>query len=193
MSEGEIGPEEMSRDPFPTENSGGGNKEPPILPVVIADPNPEDQPKQRARSGFSRPGYWDEPNKDDPTLTNRQAKSIWAKNAAEEGLIGGARPGAGRPRKNKSVAEIVTENADGGTISRELNSMVKHKSPAIQLGAIDRINKFEQDLEKNMRDDEKELRKLTGPALDERLAEVLSEYGVGYDIDLPASDVEEVD
>ena len=155
-----------------------------------------DQPKQRARSGFARPGYYDEPNKDNPAITNREAKSIWARKAAEEGLIGGARPGAGRPRKNKLLAEVVTEKATekADRIAKELIDMAtQHKSPAIKLGAIDRINKFEQDLEKNMRDDEKELRRLTGAALDERLAEVLSEYGVGYDIDLPPSDVEEVE
>jgi hypothetical protein len=178
MNEQESAPEESNKD---------------FLPDSI--PIPE-QPKQRARSGFARKEYWDEPSKDNPAITNREAKSIWARDAAERGLIGGARPGAGRPRKNKLLAEVVTEKASdkADQIAKELIQMAtQHKSPAIKLGAIDRINKFEQDLEKNMRDDEKELRKLSGPSLDEKLAELLQEHNVGYDYDLPSKDVEEIE
>lgn len=155
---------------------------------LFPDNSPEQQPVVR-RSGFAAPGFYDTigPN----GVTRREEKSQQAKRMYAEGRFGGRQVGAGRPRKNKSVAEVVTENADAATISRELNSMVKNKSPAIQLGAIDRINKFEQDLEKNMRDDEKELRKLSGSSLDVALKEVLAEHGVGYDYDLPDSEIEE--
>lgn len=149
------------------------------------------KPPGRRLSGFAREGYWDEPSDKDPNITRREAKSLWAKKAAEDGLIGGARPGAGRPRKNKSVAEVVTEEASkkADTIARELIQMAtQNNSPAIKLGAIDRINKFEQDLEKNMRDDEKELRKLSGQSLDDKLDELLGRF----DYTVSPGDVEEI-
>lgn len=179
--------EDQDQELFP-EDSGGGNRKPPLFPAV----SPAAEEPSRRRSGFARKEWWDEV---DPTtgLTNRENKSLEAKRMVQEGRIGGARPGAGRPRKNKSVAEVVTEKASekADTIARELMSMVTHKSPSVKLGAIDRINKFEQDLEKNMRDDEKELRKLSGKSLDAALAEVLAEHGVGYDIELSPEDVED--
>src|ERR1700722_2396926 len=149
----------------------------------------------RRRSGFADPSWWDQPNKDDPSITNREAKSLWAKDAVGRGLIGGARPGAGRPRKNKSVAEVVTEKSSekAERIAAKLVDLaLNNRSPSINLGAIDRINKVEQDLEKNMRDDEKELRKLSGKSLDQALSDVLAEHGIGYDIDLPPDQVEDV-
>ena len=175
MSQQESAPEEETkRDLFP-ENT------------------PEEQPPPR-RSGFAAPGFYDTigPN----GLTRREEKSLAARKMYEEGRFGGRQKGAGRPRKKQSVAEVVTEKASekADVIARELISMAtQHKSPAIKLGAIDRINKFEQDIEKNMRDDEKELRKLSGSSLDAALQEVLAEHGVGYDIDLPPSEVEEID
>jgi|ERR1019366_1522138 hypothetical protein len=146
----------------------------------------------RRLSGFADPRYWDEIGPEG--LTRREEKSIWAKQMNKDGRLGGRQPGAGRPRK-VSVAQVVTEKASekADQIARELISMAtQHKSPSVKLGAIDRINKFEQDLEKNMRDDEKELRKLSGKSLDAALAEVLAEHGVGYDYDLPPEDVEDV-
>src|ERR1700722_10487474 len=172
------------------EDSGGGSKKPPLFPAI--SPAAE-EPPQRRRSGFARKEWWDEVNPK-TGLTNRENKSLEAKRMVEEGRIGGRQPGAGRPRKNKSVAEVVTEKAQekADTIARELIDMAtRHKSPSVKLGAIDRINKFEQDLEKNMRDDEKELRKLSGSSLDAALREVLEEHGVGYDYELPPEDVEE--
>lgn len=155
--------------------------------------SPEERPVRR-RSGFGDPDWWNTIDSE-TGLTQREKKSIEAKRMVQEGRIGGARPGAGRPRKNKSVAEVVTEKAQekADTIARELMSMVTHKSPSVKLGAIDRINKFEQDIEKNMRDDEKELRKLSGPSLDAALKEVLEEHtGVSYDVELSPEDVEDV-
>lgn len=151
--------------------------------------------KSRRLSGFAAPGYYDEID-EETGLTRREAKSLWAKKMYEEGRLGGRQPGAGRPKKNKSVAEVVTEKASekADKIASELIQMAtQHKSPSVKLGAIDRINKFEQDLEKNMRDDEKELRKLSGKSLDQALQEVLSEHGIGYDYDIPSEDIEEED
>lgn len=147
--------------------------------------------KPRARSGFGNPAWWDLVDVE-TGLTNREKKSLEARKLVEEGRLGGKQPGAGRPRKDKVLAEVVTEEASkkAPEIARQLIQMAtQHSSPSVKLGAIDRINKFEQDLEKNMRDDEKELRKLSGKPLDERLAELLS--NVGYDYDLPSSEVSE--
>ena len=152
--------------------------------------------KERRKTGFADRTWWD---KVDPEtgLTNREKKSLWAKKAAQEGLIGGARPGAGRPRKNKALAEVVTEMAseprNADQIAKELINMAKsHPSHQIKLGAIDRINKFEQDLERNMRDDEKEARKLHGKELDMAIAEALAPHGIQFDYDAdPNKDIEE--
>lgn len=154
-----------------------------------------EQVKERRKSGWADKSWWDKVDPD-TGLTNREKKSIWAKKAAQEGLIGGARPGAGRPRKNKALAEVVTElasetrNAD--QIAKELINMAKnHPSAQVKLGAIDRINKFEQDLEKNMRDDEKEARKLHGKELDMAIAEALAPHGVKYDYEASSEDIED--
>lgn len=160
------------------------------------DLSPANPPGRRLRSGFGDPKWWDQVD-EETGLTNREKKSLWAKKQVEEGIIGGARPGAGRPRKNKSLAEVVTETAsekkNAERIAKNLIDMAtKHPAPSVQLGAIDRLNKFEQDLEKNMRDDEKEARKLTGKPLDQALAQVLAEHGVTYDYEVSPEDIEDV-
>lgn len=187
----EIPPfEDVASDPA-GDSAGENSNSSSLFPD---NPPVEEQKPTRRLSGFASPDYWD--GIDSETgLTRREAKSLWAKKMNSEGRLGGRQPGAGRPRK-VSVAQVVTEKASekADQIARELVSMAtQHKSPSVKLGAIDRINKFEQDLEKNMRDDEKELRKLSGKSLDVALAEVLAEHGVGYDYDLPTEDVEDVD
>jgi hypothetical protein len=146
----------------------------------------------RRRSGFGDPNWW---NTIDPEtgLTQREKKKQWAAKMVAEGRIGGARPGAGRPRKNKPVAEVVTEKASekGEKIaSKLLDLALNHKAPSVNLGAIDRLNKYEQDYEKNLRDDEKELRKLSGPELEKVFREEVLEK-LGYDYELSPEDVEE--
>lgn len=165
------------------ENSPEENGRKELFPV-----KQEEQSPPRRRSGFADPNYW--------TPERREEKSQWAKKMVQEGRIGGARPGAGRPRKNKPVAEIVTEKASekGERIaSKLLDLALNHKAPSVNLGAIDRLNKYEQDYEKNMRDDEKEIRKLSGKSLDDALKDVLAEHGIGYDYELPLEDIEEED
>jgi hypothetical protein len=184
------------QEPEQQQNSAGENGKINLFPANPPEHNPvvEEEKPARRLSGFASPDYWD--GIDSETgLTRREAKSLWAKKMNSEGRFGGRQPGAGRPR-SKSVAEVVTEKASekADQIARELVSMAtQHKSPSVKLGAIDRINKFEQDLEKNMRDDEKELRKLSGKSLDEKLAELLQEHNVGYDIDLPPDQIEDID
>lgn len=137
------------------------------------------------RSGFASPEFW--------TEERRQKQREWAKKAHEDGRFGGRQPGAGRP-KIKTVAQVISEEAqkDGTAIYRELKLMaLQHKSPAIKLGAIDRILNAEQTVQKNMRDDEKELLKLTGKSLDEKLIEVMEEHNLQGDIDIPEADVVE--
>jgi hypothetical protein len=143
----------------------------------------------RARSGFADPKYWD--TLGPKGLTRREEKRAWAKKAHEDGRFGGRQPGSGRPR-NKTVAEYVAEEAakKGDVVWRELLSMLQHKSPSVKLGAIDRINKMESDVQKNMRDDEKEIAKLGGKELQDMLLRELT--GLGADIDLSDSDVEEI-
>lgn len=141
----------------------------------------------RRRSGFASPDYW--------TPERREEKRQWAKQMVAEGRIGGRQPGAGRPRK-QSVAEVVAEkSAEKGDkiASKLLDLALNHKAPSVNLGAIDRLNKYEQDYEKNMRDDEKELRKLSGKSLDEALKDVLAEHGIGYDYELSPEDIEDDD
>jgi len=143
-----------------------------------------DDNSSRPRSGFASQEYW--------TPLRRKEKSEWAKRENEKGNFGGKQPGAGRPRK-KTVAEYVAEEAakHGDVVWRELFSMLKHKSPGVKLGAIDRINKMEADVQKNMRDDEKMVASLGGKDLKDALLEELA--GFGADITLDDSDVQDAD
>jgi hypothetical protein len=136
------------------------------------------------RSGFASDQYW--------TPERREAQRQWAKKAREEGRFGGRQPGAGRPR-TKTVSEVVSERAqeNGERIARRLLNMVDHKNPTVSLGAIDRIHTMEQAVQKNMREDERELMKLSGKSLDQVFAQTLSELGVDYDYDVPPDQIEE--
>lgn len=154
------------------------------------DSSPANPPARRL-SGFADPAYWE--GTDPKTgLPRREAQRQLARKLHAEGRLGGRQPGAGRPR-TKTVAEVVSETAQqkSDVIARKLMEMVNHKSPSISLGAIDRIHTFEQAVQKNMRDDEKEILKLSGKSLDQALADVLSEHGVEYDYELPDSEIEE--
>jgi len=144
--------------------------------------SPANNPPSRRLSGFASQEYW--------TPERKQAQKELAKKMHDEGRFGGRQPGAGRPRK-KTIAETVVEKAEPEVIARELNAMVKHKAPSVKLGAIDRIKAFEDSYQKNMRDDEKEILKLSGKALDQAFAETLAELGIDYDYELSASDVTE--
>lgn len=144
----------------------------------------EQKPQSRRLSGFASAEYW--------TPERRAAQKERVARMRQEGRFGGKQPGAGRPRK-KTVAEYVAEEAakKGDVVWRELFQMLQHKSPQIKLGAIDRINKMEQDVQKNMRDDEKEIAKLGSKELYDALLSELSSYGKA--IDIPDEDVEELD
>lgn len=126
------------------------------------------------------------------TPERRQAKREEAKRLIAEGKFGGRQPGAGRPRI-KTVSEVIAEEAqkDGKKIYRELQQMVlNNKSHGIKLGAIDRILKAEQDVLKNMRDDERDIASLGGKDLQNALFEEL--VALGADIDLSDEDIEEI-
>lgn len=142
--------------------------------------------KQRTLSGFASKEHW--------SPERRRAQSEWAKKAHEEGRFGGKQPGAGRP-KNKTVAEVIAEKAqnDGDMIYRELKAMVLNKSASVKLGAIDRILAAEQTVQKNMRDDEKEILKLSGKQLDSAINDALELLGANLpDVDLSPDDYEEL-
>ena len=126
------------------------------------------------------------------TPERRKEKSEQAKRLVAEGKFGGKQPGAGRPRI-KTVSEVISEEAqkDGNKIYRELKQMMfDNRSPGIKLAAIDRVLKAEQDVLKNMRDDEREIAKLGGRQLQEALLEEL--LNAGADIELDESDIEEI-
>jgi hypothetical protein len=146
--------------------------------------NLEPKPQSRRMSGFASAEYW--------TPERRQAQRERVKRMHEEGRFGGKQLGAGRPRK-KTVAEYVAEEfaKKGELVYRELLSMLQHKSPQVKLGAIDRINKMEADVQKNMRDDEKEIAKLGSKELYDALMNELSAYGAT--IDIPDEDIEDLD
>lgn len=150
---------------------------------------------ERPRSGFARSGYWDEADPKEPALTRREAKAAWARRAFEEGRFGGKQPGAGRP-KIKTVTQVIAEEAqkDGLAIYKELKRMMlQSRSDSVKLGAMDRVFAREDQHQKLMRDDEKEVMKLSGKPLDQALAEVLAEHNITHDIELSDEDIEEVD
>jgi hypothetical protein len=150
---------------------------------------------QRPRSGFAREGYWDETSPDNPGMTRREAKAAWARKAYEEGRFGGKQPGAGRP-KIKTVTQVIAEEAqkDGIAIYKELRRMMlQSRSDSVKLGAMDRLFSREDMHQKLMRDDEKEVLKLSGKSLDVAVAEALAEFNLNADIELSDEDIEEID
>ena len=170
---------------MPGESNGNGSLPAESAPESGSDAAQNGSHIGRRLSGFADPSYW--------TQERREAQRQLAKKLYQEGRLGGKQPGAGRPRK-QSVSEVVSEAAskNADLIARELISMVKHPAPSIKLGAIDRIEKLDQNYQKNMRDDEKEILKLSGKSLDDEVSRVLAEHGISYDYELNPDDVEEV-
>ena len=142
--------------------------------------------KTRRMSGFAAPDYW--------TPERREEQKQRRKKLFDEGRLGGRQPGAGRPRKT-TVAEVVSDKASEKApqiANMLLNMALNNKSDAMKLGAVDRLKGYEDSHQKNMRDDEKEIAKLSGKSLDQALQDTLAEYGVQYDIELSPGDIEDV-
>lgn len=166
-----------------SENENGDGPDP--LPAKSAEGN--GGTSSRRLSGFASKEYW--------TPERREAQKQLARKLYEEGRLGGRQPGAGRP-KTKTVSEVVSEKAQdkGEQIARKLLDIaLTNKAPSLNLSAIDRLIAYEQNYQKNMRDDEKEILKLSGKSLDDELARVLSEHGISYDYELSPDDVEEIE
>lgn len=145
----------------------------------------EERGHSRRLSGFASPEFW--------TPERKEEQSLKARKMHEEGRFGGRQPGAGRP-KIKTVAQVISEEAqkDGSAIYKKLREMaLQHKNPTFQLGAIDRILAAEQNVQKNMRDDEKEFNKLSGKSLDQKLIEVMEEHNMEADIEIAEAEVVE--
>jgi hypothetical protein len=146
----------------------------------------EERGHSRPRSGFADPSYWS-PEK-------REAQSQLAKKMYEEGRFGGKQPGAGRP-KIKTVTQVIAEEAqkDGIAIYKELKRMMlQSRSDSVKLGAMDRVFAREDQHQKLMRDDEKEVLKLSGKSLDAAVSEALAEFNLVPDIELSDEDIMEI-
>jgi hypothetical protein len=135
----------------------------------------------RRLSGFASPAYW--------TEERRQKQREWAKQAIREGRFGGKPGQGGRPR-NKTVTEVVADeaNKNGSLIARELLSIVRsNPDPRRKIEAIDRLVSAQQTVSKDQREDERELLKMEGDELTQILLERLSELTEG------AIDAESID
>lgn len=136
----------------------------------------------RRLSGFASPSYW--------TPERREAQRAWAKNAIAEGRFGGKPGQGGRPRI-KSATEVIAEEAarSGAAIARRLKDIaLNHPDPRRAIEAMDRLTGAEQTIEKNRREDERELLKMEGDELNELLFERIAEL-TGQTIDATAIEV----
>lgn len=135
-------------------------------------------------SGFAAPSYW--------TDERRQKQREWAKNAIQEGRFGGKPGQGGRPRI-KSATEVVAEKAaeKGAQMARRLAEIaLHHPDPRRAIEAMDRLMGAEQTVQKNMREDEKELLKMEGDELNKILLERIAELtGQDYDAEGSAEEI----
>lgn len=97
-------------------------------------------------------------------------------------------------RRSKKFQEIVAEMAQerAEEIWRELESMIfdQTKDKRLKLEAIRDLARYEEFAVKNSREDEKELRKLSGAQLDVRLLEMVGE-AMGIDFTAFAQDMQQ--
>ena len=124
----------------------------------------------RKLSGFASQSYW--------TPERREAQREQAKRLIAAGRLGGREFGkmGGRP-KVKTATQLLAEKARDRAekMDRKLNGMLDDRSPVVQAMAIDRYLAAEAKVEKDMREDERELAKLNSEELDTVLIELLME------------------
>lgn len=135
------------------------------------------------RSGFASPDYW--------TPERRQKQKEWAKQRIAEGRFGGKPGQGGRPRI-KSATEVIAEKAaaNGDKIAKRLVDIaLGNPDPRRVMEAIDRLVSAEQVVEKNRREDERELLNMEGDELNELLFERIAEL-TGESFDAEATSVE---
>lgn len=142
----------------------------------------EERGHSRRLSGFASPEYW--------TEERRQRQREWAKRAIAEGRFGGKPGQGGRPRI-KSATEVVAEEAaaKGREMAKRLSDIALHNpDPRRAIEAMDRLMGAEQTIEKNKREDERELMKMEGDELNELLLERIAEL-TGQTIDTTAIEI----
>lgn len=138
------------------------------------------------RSGFAAPDYW--------TPERREAQREKAKRMIAEGRFGGKPGQGGRPRI-KTATEVVAEKAaeKGEQLAKQLiNIALNNPDPRRQIEAMDRLLGAEQTVEKNKREDERELSKMEGDELNklliERIAELTGET-IAFDAESTADEI----
>lgn len=143
-----------------------------------------DLPAPPRRTGFAAPEYWTEDRK-------RKQKE-WAKRAIAEGRFGG-RPGQGGRPRTKSATEVIAEKAaeHGDKLAKRLIDIaLNNPDPRRAIEAMDRLTSSEQTVEKNKREDEKELMNMEGDELNELLFERIAELsGQSFDTEAISTEV----
>lgn len=154
-------------------------------------PITRDEAEQRHsphRSGFASPEHW--------TPERRQKQKEWAKQAIADGRFGGKKGQGGRPRI-KSATEVIAEKAaaNGDKLAKRLMDIaLTSADPRRTIEAIDRLTAAEQIVEKNKREDERELLNMDGNELNELLMERLTELtGEKFDIEASSEEVSDED
>lgn len=137
----------------------------------MAKPKPK---KRLPNKGKRKEGKLVEPKKKmNLTPEQRKERSDRAKALAAEGKIGGAQPGAGRPKKRRAtevMAEGISEMGEEmlGAIKDALNKDNPH---SIRLKAVDQATKIEEKEARLQIDEAEQLRKMDHDALVKQVAE----------------------
>jgi hypothetical protein len=142
-------------------------------------------PPQRHRSGFADPEFW--------TPERRAAQAEWQRRAHAAGIFGGPGMGQGRKSRKKLASERVAEEAAelGNEMANVLKKQLRNdKNPMGQLAAITKLLETEQLVEKNRREDERELLNLTEGERGARLRAELEMLGFDLSSDADSTAVE---
>lgn len=104
-----------------------------------------------------------EPHPDDPTRRR----------------FGGAQPNSGPPRV-KRMHEVLAETAieEAEQAAKVLKTQLRHKSPMVQMQAIRLLLEIEAKNDADMREDERELRRMKAKELDAEFEETMITLGV---------------
>lgn len=139
----------------------------------------------RPGSGFAREGYWDETMPSGLTRREEQRQKALEMHSEPHPddptrrRFGGAQPNSGPPRI-KRMHEVLAETAveEAQAAARALKGMLRHKSPMVQLAAIKQLLEIEVKNDSDMRDDERELRRMNGADLDAEFEQVMVTIGI---------------
>lgn len=153
-------------------------------PEPITREEAEERGHVSGRGGFASPDYW--------TPEKRAEQREKAKRMIAEGRFGGKPGQGGRPRI-KSATEVIAEKAaeKGDQLAKRLMDIaLNNPDPRRAIEAMDRLMNAEQTVEKNKREDEKELQKMEGDELNELLMERIAELtGQHYDAEATSEEI----